>query len=200
MNESEIRQSLRSVGLKATYPRIAVITELSRTHTVPKSASELTATLSQFPRSTIYRTLEALEQRALLKSSMIKWVRRYELGDALAPHHHHLTCSNCQKVVDFDSTRLERRLETIAKYHNFTLNSHVVELRGLCDECRDDPKTIAGEVVSFGIKSMKRLRRKDPLLEQLEAEDVHTPFGALDDPQEPPKDAPQPPSNTEDKQ
>lgn len=181
MNESDIRRSLKEVGLKATYPRIAVITELSRSHATPKSASELTATLSQFPRSTIYRSLEALEQHAIVKSSMIKWVRRYELGDSLAPHHHHLTCTTCHRVIDFDSSKLERRLESIAKYYNFDLHSHVVELRGLCDRCRDDQKTIAGEVMSFGIKSMKRLRRRDPLLEQLEAEDVHTPFGALED-------------------
>lgn len=181
MNELEIRRILAEVGLRATYPRIALITELGRTDSSPKSASELTATLSQFPRSTIYRSLEALEYKGVVKSSMIKWVRRYELGDALTPHHHHLTCTQCHRVIDFDSTKLERRLEAIAKFHNFTLNSHVVELRGLCDQCREDPKSLAGEVVSFGIKSMKRLRRKDPLLEKLEAEDVHTPFGALDD-------------------
>lgn len=39
MNESDIRRLLSEVGLRATYPRIALITELGRTHTVPKSAN-----------------------------------------------------------------------------------------------------------------------------------------------------------------
>ena len=35
--------------------------------------------------SSVYRNLEALESAGLIRSSMVKWVRRYELGDALAP-------------------------------------------------------------------------------------------------------------------
>ncbi len=143
MNESDIRRLLRESGLRATYPRIALITELGRTHTTPKSAAEITATLSQFPRSTIYRSLEALEQQALIKSSLIKWVRRYELGDVLAPHHHHLMCTKCNKMIDFDSSKLEGQLESVAKDHQMQLISHVVELRGICTDCQEaQPSTL----------------------------------------------------------
>ncbi|MEO5690578.1 MAG: Fur family transcriptional regulator [Candidatus Saccharimonadales bacterium] len=141
MNESDIRRLLSEVGLRATYPRIALITELGRTHTTPKSAPEITATLSQFPRSTIYRSLEALERQGLIKSSLIKWVRRYELGDSLAPHHHHLMCVQCNKMIDFDSSKLESHLEAVAKDHHMQLASHVVELRGICSDCQETQPT-----------------------------------------------------------
>ncbi len=137
MNESDIRRLLREVGLRATYPRIALIIELGRTHTTPKSAAEITATLSQFPRSTIYRSLEALEHQGLIKSSLIKWVRRYELGDTLAPHHHHIMCTKCNKMIDFDSSKLESQLDAVAKDNDMELVSHVVELRGICSDCQE---------------------------------------------------------------
>ena len=177
MNDAELRAHLSRVKLRATYPRMAVLTELSRSHTQPKSASELTATLSQFPRSTVYRSLAALEKTGLIKSSLIKWVRRYELGDTLMPHHHHITCVNCQKVNDFDSFKLERQLELAASEAGYQLISHVAELRGICSDCREEPEKLsAKEMLSLGIESMKKLRSKDSLLKKLESEDVYNPF------------------------
>lgn len=161
MNDSDIRQLLSEVGLRATYPRLALIQELARSHASPKSAAELTATLSQFPRSTVYRSLEALEQHALVKSSMIKWVRRYELGDKLAPHHHHLTCIKCQKMIDFDSSKLEQRLEAIAQEYNYQLISHVVELRGLCEDCQEVKEPTKLEAISEKLRSVGRRTQQD---------------------------------------
>lgn len=167
MNESDIRRLLSEVGLRSTYPRLALIAELSRSHANPKSAAELTATLSQFPRSTIYRSLEALEQSGLIKSSMIKWVRRYELGDKLAPHHHHLTCIKCQKVIDFDSSKLEKRLELIASDYGYDLLSHVVELRGTCDDCRETTEASTFETLSRKLRAVAQ--RGDALQDDMPA-------------------------------
>lgn len=161
MNESDIRRLLSEVGLRATYPRLALITELARSNASPKSAAELTATLSQFPRSTIYRSLEALENKGLLKSSMIKWVRRYELGDSLAPHHHHLTCIKCQRMVDFDSSKLEQRLGLIANEYDFELVSHVVELRGLCSDCKEEKAPTGLKAISEKLRAVGKLTHPD---------------------------------------
>ena len=161
MNESEIRRLLSESGLRSTYPRLALIAELSRSHANPKSAAELTATLSQFPRSTIYRSLEALEQSGLIKSSMIKWVRRYELGDKLAPHHHHLTCIKCQNVIDFDSSKLEKRLDLIASDYGYELMSHVVELRGICNDCKE--QTDPSRLEALSRKLLSVAQRNDSL-------------------------------------
>lgn len=178
MDEREVRKKLSDVGLRVTYPRLALLLELGRSHTQPKSAAELAATLSQFPRSSVYRNLEALEKAGLIRSSLIKWVRRYELGDTLAPHHHHITCIACQKVTDFDSTKLERALEDAAGDAGYQLHAHSVELRGYCSNCRTDQadQSAARTVLEYGLKSMKRLRPRDPLMDKLKEEDVYTPF------------------------
>lgn len=176
MDEREVRRRVSQAGLRVTYPRLALLTELSRSHTHPKSAAELTATLSQFPRSSVYRNLEVLESVGLIKSSLIKWVRRYELGDVLTPHHHHLSCTQCGRLIDFDSSKLEDRLQSIARDHQFQLTSHVVELRGLCSNCHEPPTSAAFNVLSLGIESVKKLRPTDPLMEKLRREDTHQAF------------------------
>ncbi len=177
MYESDTRRLLQEVGLKATFPRLAIITELSRSHISPKSAPELTATLSQFPRSTIYRNLVTLERKGIVKSSLIKWIRRYELGDELMPHHHHITCLICGKVNDFDSSKLEQQLESASKDAGYMLRAHSVELRGICSDCSDEPQPSTARVIlSYGIQSMKKLRPKDPLMEKLIQEDEYEPF------------------------
>ncbi len=184
MDEATIRKQLQSAGLRITYPRLALITELGRSHTQPKSAAELSATLSQFPRSSVYRNLEALETAGLIRSSMVKWVRRYELGDTLVPHHHHITCVRCQKVTDFDSNKLERALEDAASEAGYQIAEHAVELRGLCGDCRGDDsndQSAARAVLAYGIKSMKRLRPRDPLMEKLQEEDQYKGFTDTED-------------------
>ncbi len=173
MDESAIRKKLQAAGLRITYPRLALIAELSRSHTQPKSAAELSATLSQFPRSSVYRNLDALETAGLIRSSMVKWVRRYELGDLLAPHHHHITCVRCQKVTDFDSHKLEHALDDAASEAGYQLAGHAVELRGLCSDCRgndDTDQSTARAMLEYGIKSMRRLRPRDTLMDKLKQE------------------------------
>ncbi len=177
MDEREVRKKLRESGLRVTYPRLALLAELGRSHTQPKSASELAATLSQFPRSSVYRNLESLEKASLIRSSLIKWVRRYELGDTLVPHHHHITCIRCQKVNDFDSSKLEKSLEIAASDAGYQLSAHAVELRGICRDCQDTPpEKSAFDVLSYGITAVKKLRPRDPLMDKLKAEDIHQPF------------------------
>lgn len=136
MNESAMRRYLHTAGLKSTRPRLALLAALSQSAARPMSAPELTSSISQFPRSTIYRTLQTLERSGLIKSSLIKWVRRYELGDELLPHHHHITCLACAAVTDFDSAVLEQQLVSAADRAGYRLSAHTVELRGLCRACR----------------------------------------------------------------
>lgn len=183
MDEATIRQKISEAGLRITYPRLALLSELQRS-TSPRSAAELSATLSQFPRSSIYRNLETLETANLLKSSMIKWVRRYELGDLLVPHHHHLTCTTCGNVIQFDSPKLEKQLLSSASDNGYKLLSHVVELRGICNKCNSEPDTTSR--LAQGINTMKRFRSPDPIMEQLQAEDHYNTFPTDDKPPESP--------------
>ncbi|MCA9327123.1 transcriptional repressor, partial [Candidatus Saccharibacteria bacterium] len=52
-------------------------------------------------------------------------------------HHHHATCTNCGASIALPEDKaLEKRLHELAARRNFTLQSHQIELTGLCEACQ----------------------------------------------------------------
>lgn len=85
-------------------------------------------------KSTIYRTLELLEEAGC--------VYRSELGNQSfyhhpeEGHHHHLVCRECGQSIDCDEgifTQVERSIG--AKY-GFQIDFKHVVMSGLCQECQ----------------------------------------------------------------
>ena len=60
---------------------------------------------------------------------------RYEW--ALKKHHDHLTCTVCKKIVEFENLEIERLQAKVAKEFGFDLMDHVLELYGVCPDCRE---------------------------------------------------------------
>ncbi len=84
---------------------------------------------------TLYRTLASFEENKLIKRvSFKKDAVYYELD---IDHHHHIICSNCNKVEDFENTEIEKVLgEVIRKSSKFrTIKDHAIELFGVCNVC-----------------------------------------------------------------
>ena len=52
-------------------------------------------------------------------------------------HHHQLVCRKCRKAVEFTGTsELEPFIEAIQKQTGFQIDSHLLQLFGLCPECQ----------------------------------------------------------------
>jgi Fe2+ or Zn2+ uptake regulation protein len=65
----------------------------------------------------------------------------YELAEDLTSHHHHLVCTHCGRVTDFDAgTRLEETLDAalgrIARRNGFRIDGHRLDVLGACADCR----------------------------------------------------------------
>lgn len=128
--------ALRAEGLRVTAPRRAICEALARGHDLHLTASSLhaaaEATLgSPIDISTVYRTIDALEQAGLL--------HHVHLGHGpavlhLSDHveHHHLTCEVCGFTVDIPLHDLESLTETVARRHGFTIDSAHFALIGRC--------------------------------------------------------------------
>lgn len=87
--------------------------------------------------STIFRIVKQLEEEG--KIIPVDWRERgsrYEWADL--PHHHHIVCQQCQKVVDIDDQTLNYNERKVAEKTGFTINHHSFELEGVCAECRQD--------------------------------------------------------------
>ncbi len=59
----------------------------------------------------------------------------------IGEHHDHLICSKCNKVEEFRVDEIEELQRTVAKRCGFSLYRHVLDLYGICDDCRQADTT-----------------------------------------------------------
>ena len=87
-------------------------------------------------KATIYRTLDLLAQSGMVhERDFGEGFRRYERVPG-HPHHEHLICLRCGKVVEFANERLEKMKELIAEEYGFQHRHHRLEIYGVCRECQ----------------------------------------------------------------
>jgi len=94
--------------------------------------------------TTIYRTLNVLSNLGIVcKLDFGDGRSRYELAEGTEDthHHHHLVCTNCNKVIDYTNF-IDEELELLRKTekglgakYNFKITNHIIQFYGLCDKC-----------------------------------------------------------------
>ena len=84
--------------------------------------------------ATVYRTLNLLEEASIVTSlSFGSQGKKFELANK--PHHDHMICKACGKIIEFEDATIERKQEQVAKEHKFRLTGHLMQLYGICFEC-----------------------------------------------------------------
>lgn len=136
---AEYQDKIRTVGLRSTAPRVAVLRELEAA-TAPLSHADLVDSLGSqgYDRVTIYRNLTDLTEAGLvMRADLGDHVWRFELrraGKEHTGHHPHFTCTDCGTVscLPAESVRI-----TSSKGAPKAIAARAVEvhLRGLCDRC-----------------------------------------------------------------
>ena len=131
-------EQLRARGYRVTPQRHLVLEAVARLdHATPE---EIGAQVQQTARgvniSTIYRTLELLEQEGLLTRThfhdrVAKWHRAEE------SKHHHLICERCGQVVEIPSCEVEEWASGVAKRRGFVATGHQADIFGLCATCKE---------------------------------------------------------------
>ncbi len=85
--------------------------------------------------ATIYRTLALLEESGIVSSiSLGIQGKKFEIANK--PHHDHLICESCGKIVEFENEEIEKIQQTVAKENGFKLTDHLMQLYGICRECQ----------------------------------------------------------------
>ncbi len=140
------RNRFRGCGWRMTIPRQAIIDLLSSTNKHLSAEDIYLAVHKKYPSiglTTVYRTLELLEQMGVIhKFDFGDGRNRYELAENFnKTHHHHLVCTNCGKVIDYndfaeEETQLVKKIESVlSKRYNFKITNHQIYFYGLCDKC-----------------------------------------------------------------
>lgn len=93
-------------------------------------------------QSSVYRNLTILEEvGAVTRIVTNDDHARFELAEALTDHHHHhLICTECGSVDDFElpgaaEVDLDRALTRVAKAAGFRVDGHRLDLLGTCTSC-----------------------------------------------------------------
>lgn len=129
---------LERSGIPATRQRLQVVEELAR-ESNDATAAQLYDRLRRkgvpIGQATVYRTLALLHEKGAVDTFT------HHAGELCyrlcgEEHHHHLTCTNCHRVVELDNCDLQPWVAKSASRHGFKATSHQVEIAGLCSDCR----------------------------------------------------------------
>ena len=86
-------------------------------------------------KSTVYRTLELLEELGCVVKSEIG--ERFVYHHAEEGHHHHLVCRRCGRSINLDEASLEPLRQRLEEDFGFRADLKHMVLSGLCDACRE---------------------------------------------------------------
>lgn len=134
-----LHQSLAARGYRLTAARRAILDTLidSGGHlTADELTDRVRGRSAGIGRMTVYRTLELLCGLDLLRP-VYQGTGAAHYVLLLDGHHHHLVCSRCQRVIEFDDCALGELAETVARRYGFVVEGHLLEFYGRCAECRD---------------------------------------------------------------
>lgn len=86
-------------------------------------------------RATVYRTLPLLTESGLVREMDFEQDRKvYDPNYAEHPRHSHIICQDCHKIIEFDSTQIERIENDISRKLGFSVNAHRLQITAHCDE------------------------------------------------------------------
>lgn len=137
-NLSPRAHRLREAGHKITNARLTVLDVLEKSggHITSAEVLEQVAVAdSSIGRASVFRTLDLLTSLSIIRPTYI--------NSSLTPtyvllpdgHHHHIVCTNCNRVIEFDNCGLAAIAAELEARLHVKLSGHLLEFYGLCDRC-----------------------------------------------------------------
>jgi Fur family ferric uptake transcriptional regulator len=131
-------QRLRDAGHKLTNARLTVLEALEKSggHITSAEVLERVNDIdSSIGRASVFRTLDLLTSLSIVRPTYIH--SSLTPSYVLLPdgHHHHIICTSCNRVIEFDDCELEHIKAKLEKQHGVKLTGHLLEFYGLCDRC-----------------------------------------------------------------
>jgi len=131
-------ERLRDAGHKLTNARLTVLDVLEASGGHITSADVLVRVNTVDPsigRASVFRTLDLLTNLSIIRPTYIH--------SSLTPtyvllpdgHHHHIICTNCNRVIEFEECALGGVEAQLEAQLGVKLTGHLLEFYGLCDRC-----------------------------------------------------------------
>jgi Fur family transcriptional regulator, ferric uptake regulator len=134
------QQLLREKGYRLTPQRELVLSAVDRLgHATPDEV--LSAVREQSAAvniSTVYRTLELLEELGLVRHTHLT-DRAPTYHSTTTPQHVHLVCRGCREVIDARPEEFDELSRHLLDEHGFEADIGHLTVFGRCARCRDEP-------------------------------------------------------------
>lgn len=134
MNKETIIRTIVSCGLKVTPQRIAVLDAVINLKNHPTAENVINFIKVNHPNiatGTVYKTLETFVKNDIIKK--VKTDNEIMRCDAVHEKHHHLYCSESDRIEDFYDDDLNKILDNYLKKKkipNFTIDDIKLQING----------------------------------------------------------------------
>jgi Fur family peroxide stress response transcriptional regulator len=133
----EAVERLKATGVRMTPQRHAILEYLLSTMSHPTADEIYKALEKDFPNmsvATIYNNLRLFKEAGLVRE--LTYGDSSSRFDANMSDHYHIICRRCGKITDFEYPPLIEVEEEAARKTGFRVDSHRMEVYGLCAECQ----------------------------------------------------------------
>ena len=137
----EFEEICRQKGLPVTSQRRVILEAVLQRDDHPTADQVYEAVQDRIPqlsRTTVYRTLDKLLELGV--------IRRVHLTgstgrfDGKIRRHHHLVCTQCNKIMDIDDENLDQVPVPKRKLQGFEVDDFSVQFTGTCPDCQKKRK------------------------------------------------------------
>lgn len=129
-----IRDKLKEKGLKVTPQRVAIYEAIIKLKNHPTAENIIDYIKINHPNisvGTVYKVLDSLTENNLLKK--VKTERDIMRYDAVFSNHHHLYCSETDRIEDFEDEKLNELINDYFKSNkikNFKIQDIKLQITG----------------------------------------------------------------------
>ncbi len=134
------KQYLKATDRNVTEARKKIVEEVFNLHG-HFDAFDLWARLrseTNISISTIYRTLDLLNNAGLVKEVNLGQPQTYYEHVFGEGEHGHLICLSCGAIIEFSNQEIEESLREIEERHEFSREMYNLQVFGLCSKCSRD--------------------------------------------------------------
>lgn len=131
-------QRLRDAGHKLTNARLTVLDALEEGGghmTSTEILNRVSARDTGIGRASVFRALDLFTRLSIIRPTYIDSSMTPTYVMLPDGHHHHIICTNCNRVIEFEDCGLNRLADELEHRLNVHLTGHLLEFYGLCDRC-----------------------------------------------------------------
>ena len=133
------REFISQKGLKSTRQRDVILDAFlssDRHLSIEELYLKLRAKHPNIGYATVYRTLKLFAESGIAREIQFgDGQTRYEHVNE-GEHHDHLVCTRCGTIIEFENEAIENLQDEVAARHDFLIETHKLELYGICAKCR----------------------------------------------------------------